>query len=209
MGLPQKRKVASWEQRLSEGRRALNWESMMPHSSRSRCCRVAEVLSIRTCRGSRLRLVRLTPLRPRSFRRLRLGHCDRYFRSDSEIRQLLMHRVSRGLFRRLGERQGSQSQGQRWRAEGCGEERPVSPQRRASHWLGAGLSPPLLDGKAGALPGGGGGRSCSHGYDLPLHKMMNYFQCGKQRVNKCHLPMSAYISIWLARIKMFLQDTTS
>ena len=68
---------------------------------------------------------------------------------------------------------------------------------------------PLLDGKAGALPGGGGGRSCSHGYDLPLHKMMNYFQCGKQRVNKCHLPMSAYISIWLAGIKMFLQDTTS
>ena len=106
--------------------------------------------------GSAMRLVRLTPLRPRSFRRLRLGHCDRYFRSDSEIRQLLMHRVSRGLFRRLGERQGSQSQGQRWRAEGCGEERPVSPQRRASHWLGAGLSPPFLTGRQGLYRGEGG-----------------------------------------------------
>ena len=101
MGFPQRLKVVSWEQRLREGRRALNWVSMMPHSFRSRSCRVAEVHSIRTCRGSKLRLVRLTPLRLRSFSMLMLGHCDRYIRSDSESRQLVIHKVSRGVFRHL------------------------------------------------------------------------------------------------------------
>ena len=104
MGLPQKLKVVSWEQLLREGRRALNWVSMMLHSSRSRSYRVAEVLSIGTCRGSKLRLVRLTPLRPRSFSRPMLGHCDRYVTSHSEIRQLVIDRVSRGSSGTWGER---------------------------------------------------------------------------------------------------------
>lgn len=101
MGLPQKLKVVSWEQWLRAGRRALNWESMMPHSSRSRSWRVAEAFSIRTQRGLELMPVRLTPLRLRSFSRLTLGHCDRCIRSASEIRHLVIDKVSRGFFRHL------------------------------------------------------------------------------------------------------------
>ena len=101
MGFPQRLKVVSWEQRLREGRRTLSWESMMPHSLRSRSCRVAKVFSIRICRGSKLRLVMLTPPRPRSFSKLTPGHCDRYVRSHTEIRQLVMDSISRGVFRKF------------------------------------------------------------------------------------------------------------
>lgn len=152
MGLPQKLKVVSWEQRLKEGRRALSWESMMPHSSRSRSCRVAEVLSIRTCRGSKLRLVRLTPLRPRSFSRLTLGHCDRYFRSESEIRQLVIDRVSSGVFRHLGRDRAVSPR------DGGGGRRDVGRRglfhRNTGYLSGLELASHLLDKKAGGLPGG-------------------------------------------------------
>lgn len=67
MGFPQKLKVVSWEQRLKAGRMALNWGSMIPHSSKSRSWSVVQALSNRIWRGSELTLVRLTPLRPRSF----------------------------------------------------------------------------------------------------------------------------------------------
>lgn len=203
MGLLQKLKVVSWKQGLREGRRALNWESMMPQSYRSRSCRVAEVLSIRTCRGSKLGLVRLTLPRPRSFSRLTLGHCDRYVRSDSEIRQLVIDRVSRGVFRHLGRDRAVSPR------DGGGGRRDVGRRglfhRNTGHLTGFELASHLLDGKAGGLLGG---RSCSHGYDLPLHKMMNYFQCGKQTVINV-ICLFQLTRIWLAGIKMFLQDTTS
>ena len=170
MGLPQKLKVVSWEQLLREGRRALNWVSMMPHSSRSRSCRVAEVLSIRTCRGSKLRLVRLTPLRPRSFSRLTLGHCDRYVRSDSEIRQLVIDRVSRGVFRHLGKDRAVSLRGRGGGQRDMGRRGLFN--QNTGDLTGLELASHLLDRKAGGVPGG---RSCSYGYDLPLLKMMNYF----------------------------------
>ena len=76
-------------------------------------------------------------------------------------------------------------------------------RRGLFHWntgplTGLELASHLLDWKAGDHLGE---RSCSHGYDFPLHKMMNYFQCGKQTVNKCYLPISA--NIWFAGIKSF------
>ena len=187
MGLPQKLKVVSWEQLLREGRRALNWVSMMLHSSRSRSYRVAEVLSIGTCRGSKLRLVRLTPLRPRSFSRPTLGHCDRYVTSHSEIRQLVIDRVSRGVFRNLGRKRAVSPRGRGGRRRDVGRRGLL--HRNTRDLAGLELASHLLDGKAGGLPAT---RSCSYGYDLPLHKTIHHFQCGKQTVNKCSLPISAY-----------------
>ena len=142
----------------------------MPHSSRSSSCRVAEVLSIRTCRDSKLRLVRLTPLRPRSFSRLTLGHCDRYARSDSEIRQLVIDRVSRGVFRHLGKDRAVSLRGRGGGQRDMGRRGLFN--QNTGDLTGLELASHLLDRKAGGVPGG---RSCSYGYDLPLHKMMNYF----------------------------------
>ena len=57
----------SWEQRLRAGRQASSWESVIPHTSKSRSWRVAATFSSRTWRSSGLKLVRITPLRFRPF----------------------------------------------------------------------------------------------------------------------------------------------
>ena len=99
----------------------------------------------------------------------------------------MIDRVSRGVFRHLGRDRAVSPR------DGGGGQRDVGRRGffhgNTRHLTGLELASPLLDGKAGALPGG---RSYSQGYDLPLHKMVNYFQCGKQTVNKCYLPISAY-----------------
>ena len=164
---------------------------------------MAKVLLISTCRGSKLRLVKLTPLRPRSFSRLTFKNGDRDIMSGSKIRQLAINRVSRVVFRHLGRDRAfsPRVRGGGWRDV----ERRGLFHRNTRHLPGLELTSHLLDRKAGGLHGE---RSCSHGYDLPLHKMMNYFQCGKQTVINV-ICLFQLTRIWLAGIKMFLQDMTS
>ena len=125
---------------------------MMPHLSGSRSCRVANVLSIRTCRGSKLRLLRWTPLRPRSFSRLTLSYCNKYVRSDSEIKQLVIDKVSRGVFRHLGRDRTFSHRGR------VGGQRDRGRRglfhRNTGHLTGLELASHLLDRKAGGYSGG-------------------------------------------------------
>ena len=116
-----------------------------------------------------------------------LGHCDRYVRSDSEIRQLVINRVSLGAFRHLGRDKAVSSRGRVGGQRDVG--RRVLFHQNTGHLTGLELASLLLNIRQGVFPGG---RSHSHGYDLPLQKMMNYFQYGKQTVNKCYLTISAY-----------------
>ena len=115
------------------------------------------------------------------------GQQDRWVKSDSVSWQFVIERLSKVVFRHLGRDRAVSPR------DGGGGQRDVGRRGffhgNTRHLTGLELASPLLDGKAGALPGG---RSYSQGYDLPLHKMVNYFQCGKQTVNKCYLPISAY-----------------
>ena len=98
---PHMLKTLRWEQWLRAGRMASSWESMIPHRFKSSSWRVAATFSSRTWRSSGLKLVRVTPLRFRPFRWLIFGHWKRCVKSDSVSRQLVIARLSKGVFRHL------------------------------------------------------------------------------------------------------------
>ena len=99
----------------------------------------------------------------------------------------MIDRVSSGVFRNLERKRAVSPRGRGGRAWDVGRRGLF--HRNTRYLTGLEMASHLLDGKAGGLLAT---RSCSYGYDLPLHKMVNYFQCGKQTVNKSYLPISAY-----------------
>ena len=111
---PHRLKVLSCEQWLRTGRMDSSWKSLIPHCSKFSSWREAATCSRRTWRSTGLKSVSITPLRSRPFSWRMFGHWDRWIKSESVSQQLVIERLSKGVFRHLGRKQAIRSEKPGW-----------------------------------------------------------------------------------------------
>ena len=98
---PHMLKYLSWEQWLRAGRMASRWKSLIPHMFKSSFSSVPATFSSRTWRSSARKLVKVTPFRFRPFSWQMFQHWDRWVKSDSVSRQLVIEMLYKEVFRHL------------------------------------------------------------------------------------------------------------
>lgn len=87
-----------------------SWDSVIPHCSKFSSWRVAATCSRRMQRILGLKSVMVTPLRSRPLSWWMFGHWDRWVRSNSVSRQLVIARWSKGVIRHLGRKKVMKSE---------------------------------------------------------------------------------------------------